>query len=447
MTIKGCLVVVVFISACADRSATDTVAEPTMESALDVSASANPTAIDSVQSAEKSADHYKLPNNLPMRDASGSSTTFSVAGGIDLRNPFFKDLGANGRTCGSCHVIDEGWTISATDTRRLFEVTRGTAPIFRTVDGSNSPDADVSTLRNRRAAYSMLLGRGTIRVGIGVPDGADFELTAVDDPYRFASAAQLSLFRRPLPATNLAFDSAVMWDGRITGESLQAAFATQANGATQGHAQRATPLDQATRDAIVAFETGLFTTQLFDRGVGPLNVNGGHGDAEDLAGQTIAAARWDLFDAYQSSSEPNYQAIYRGQELFNTRLRPDGKGPCQGCHSQSNVGTNVKGTFFNIGTSAGERREADQPLYTLTETSTGNVVQSTDPGRALITGKFADVGRFKVPSLRGLAARAPYFHGGSARTLSDVVAFYREALGFTFTDDEAADLQAFLAAL
>lgn len=40
------------------------------------------------------------------------------------------------------------------------------------------------------------------------------ELVAVDDPYHFASAAERSLFRRPLPSTNLKFDSAVMWDGR-----------------------------------------------------------------------------------------------------------------------------------------------------------------------------------------------------------------------------------------
>ncbi len=429
MTIKGCVGVAIFISVCADANATDTAAG------------------DCGQRAEESADHHKLLNNLPMPDALGASTTFSVAGGIDLRNPFFEDLGTNGRTCGSCHQINQGWTISAADTRRLFDVTRGTAPIFRTVDGSNSPDADVSTLGNRRAAYSMLLSRGTIRVGIGVPEGADFALTAVDDPYGFASAAQLSLFRRPLPATNLAFDSVVMWDGRITGDSLQAALGTQANGATLGHAQGATPLDETTEDAIVAFETGLFTTQFFDRGVGSLSVDGGHGDAEDLAGQPIAAARWDLFDAFQSSSDPNYQALYRGQELFNTRLRSDGKGACQGCHSQSNVGSNVKGAFFNIGISDGTRREADQPLYTFTEISTGNVVQSTDPGRALITGKFADMGHFKVPSLRGLAARAPYFHSGLARTLSDVVAFYKASLGFVFTDDETADLEAFLGAL
>jgi len=62
----------------------------------------------------------------------------------------------------------------------------------------------------------MVLTKGLIRVGIGVPASADFELVAVDDPYHFASAAELSLFRRPLPTTNLQFLSTVMWDGRET---------------------------------------------------------------------------------------------------------------------------------------------------------------------------------------------------------------------------------------
>src|SRR5690242_21039738 len=55
--------------------------------------------------------------------------------------------------------------------------------------------------------------------------------------------------------------------------------------------------------------------------------------------------------------------------------------------------------------------------YTLTNIKTGQVVQTTDPGIAMITGKWADIGKFKGPILRGLSARAPYFHNGSAATL------------------------------
>ncbi len=61
----------------------------------------------------------------------------------------------------------------------------------------------------------MLLNRGTIRVGLPIPANAQFTLSAVNDPYNFATAAQLSLFRKPLPATNLRFLSTVMWDGRF----------------------------------------------------------------------------------------------------------------------------------------------------------------------------------------------------------------------------------------
>ena len=75
----------------------------------------------------------------------------------------------------------------------------GLDPIFRTVDGSNSPKADVSTVKARREAFSMLLNKGVIRIGLPIPAGAEFSLVGVDDPYGYASASELSLFRRPLP--------------------------------------------------------------------------------------------------------------------------------------------------------------------------------------------------------------------------------------------------------
>lgn len=55
--------------------------------------------------------------------------------------------------------------------------------------------------------------------------------------------------------------------------------------------------------------------------------------------------------------------------------------------------------------------------------------------------------RFKTPSLRGVAARPPYFHNGIAATLKDVVVHYEVALGFVFTEAERNDLVAFMEAL
>jgi cytochrome c peroxidase len=90
------------------------------------------------------------------------------------------------------------------------------------------------------------------------------------------------------------------------------------------------------------------------------------------------------------------------------------------------------------------------PVFTIWCTSgplAGEILKVTDPGRALITGKCADIGKLKGPILRGLAARAPYFHNGSAATLRDVVEFYDRRFDIDFTEQQKADLVAFLNAL
>ena len=87
------------------------------------------------------------------------------------------------------------------------------------------------------------------------------------------------------------------------------------------------------------------------------------------------------------------------------------------------------------------------PVFTLKNKTTGDTLQTTDPGRALITGNWADIGKVKGPILRGLASRAPYFHNGSAESLADVLTFYDKRFNIGFTAQEKADLIAFLNAL
>jgi cytochrome c peroxidase len=45
-----------------------------------------------------------------------------------------------------------------------------------------------------------------------------------------------------------------------------------------------------------------------------------------------------------------------------------------------------------------------------------------------------------MQSMRGLAARAPYFSNGSARTLRDVVEFYNRRYNIGLTEQEKQDL-------
>src|SRR6266536_1527265 len=334
-----------------------------------------------------------LSGMLPFANPTGVAATFATAGKVDLTGPFFQSLGTNGRACVSCHQASTGWTITPANVQARFDATDGTDPIFRTNDGSNSPAADVSTLEARRAAYSMLLSKGLIRVGIGIPQNAEFALMSVDDPYGHASASELSLFRRPLPSTNLKFLSTIMWDGRETFKdpvsqdcilgtancfaSLHFNLVDQSNSATMGHAQAAQPLTTDQREAIVTFEMGLFTAQVFDDEAGELTARQALGGPQYLSQQnfyfgvndvvsgdyrTGALFNPTVFKLYEAwntldrggdaSRNEARRAVARGETLFNSKLIlitgvkglnddlgiPELKGTCTTCHDTPSSG-------------------------------------------------------------------------------------------------------------
>jgi cytochrome c peroxidase len=236
-----------------------------------------------------------LPNPLMTPDSSGVLATYNTNGGIDINNAFFQDLGANGRTCNTCHISTSAWTITPADVQAKFAATQGMDPIFRTNDGSNCPSADVSTVSSRSMAYSQLLTKGLIRVSETVPANAEFEIVDIQDPYNCpeTNAINPAMYRRPLPATNLNFLSTIMWDGRETvfgatpGKSidLNQSLINQAIHATSGHAQGTTQPTPQQLSQIVAFETGLFTAQEKDQHAGSLTTQGALGGPVNLSRQ------------------------------------------------------------------------------------------------------------------------------------------------------------------
>jgi hypothetical protein len=86
----------------------------------------------------------------------GASATFTTAAGgvIDTSNAFFQPFG-NGRACSSCHRPEDGWSITPDTLAERFASSDGLDPVFRTVDGANSPIAPVATREERAAAYSL----------------------------------------------------------------------------------------------------------------------------------------------------------------------------------------------------------------------------------------------------------------------------------------------------
>lgn len=444
------------------------------------------------------AHAQSLPNLFPLPDPTGFVETYNVDNApISLTGAFFQSLGTNGRSCASCHLPTEGWSVSAAEVQLRFRLTQGLDPIFRTNDGSNcDQNINTTTLEGRREAYSLLLSRALIRIAISVPAGAEFTVQNVNNPYGCSDTSTLSMYRRPLPATNLKFLTTIMWDGRESTppstqkitypdptDNLLVDLAHQATDATTGHAQGAAPTTAQVQD-IVNFETELRTAQAIDYFAGFLNENGASAGPVALASQEFFIGINDsfpssfgfnptgtafnpnifsLFNAWTNSLGKR-ASIARGQELFNSKpitisgvagindvpgLPESFSGTCGTCHDSPNVGDHSVSAPLNIGV-ADPTSSLDisyLPVFTLLNNTTGAIVKTTDPGRALITGKWADIGKFKGPILRGLASRAPYFHNGSAGTLADVLVFYEKRFNIVFTAEEKADLIAFLNAL
>jgi hypothetical protein len=387
-----------------------------------------------------------IPNNQPQKNPGGKSATFSVQGHIDLTGEYFQAQGTNGRSCATCHTAEEAWSITPCALQHLFDETGGTHPVFNLLDADN-PNMDVSTPEARLAAYSMLLSRGVFRRGGAPRANSEWELIAADDPHGFADVNRLVQWRRVMPTINFALGSAtIAWDGGNTvGADTRAGLVNQATRNVTG-AQQGQPAPADVIANIVDFESSLFTAQLIVPGVGRLDSGGARGGPEALSNMPKVAGRFDLFDAWIGHGNPRRAQIARGQELFNNKASLGGR-TCNGCHNSVNNGANINNLLFDVRVASAEARAPDLPLYTFRNKTTGETRQLTDAGQGNITGLWNDLGRFKTPTLRALAARAPYFHNGAAPTLEDVVRHYERHLGFVFTDQERADLVAFLNAL
>jgi cytochrome c peroxidase len=291
------------------------------------------------------------------------------------------------------------------------------------------------------------------------------------------------------------------------GQTLQFNLTDQIVSATLGHAQAAQRPTDAQIASILNFELAIFTAQEKDRAAGDLQAAGGNGGPEALSHQPFFVGVNDplggtppgvdfnpvaftLFDKWAKSGAKSQKnsgsgddsdddsdgrdsaraAVVRGQALFNTLTIPISgvaglndlpgvpatfNGTCTTCHNTPNVGNHSVPLAINIGITdyppVPALNISGLPVYTIhcdagavTPVGKGSDIQTTDPGRALVTGKCADIGKTKGPILRGLASRAPYFHNGSAATLHDAVNFYDQRFKLNLTEGQKDDLVAFL---
>ena len=152
------------INVSADEAVND---RPTVQTKAAVLLRAQPDTI-----AEKP---YKQPTPVTIGpkeialDASGQIESIRPAIVATRSTPFFQDLGANGRTCFSCHQPDQAWSVFGPEYPGPLPVSSGLDPIFRPVDGAVCPTAPTATYADKQKAYSLLLSRGLIRVACPFP--------------------------------------------------------------------------------------------------------------------------------------------------------------------------------------------------------------------------------------------------------------------------------------
>ncbi len=314
----------------------------------------------------------------------------------------------------------------------------------------------------------------------------------------------ISVYRRPRPAANLKYvisggQPIVLTTGlladhdpdtgrpvsmNLMSDAREPTLKTQAVDAIMGHEEAHESPSRKQLDEIMEFESQVYMAQVEHVYAGPLVERGGPfglGPAalRDRQPGVPGDNGFDrIFGIFDPSKETDYyrKSIARGADLFMFRqfwLRDTAhinsiglgnplKGTCSTCHNAQMTGQGLSAGWVDVGTTNYPTwtepdtwtETADLPVFKITcrpdadpHPYLGRVIYSTDPGRALISGRCADVGSIVMQQMRGLAARPPYFSNGSAKNLREVVDFYDRRFDMKLTDTEKDDLVNFLGVL
>ncbi len=313
----------------------------------------------------------------------------------------------NGRTCRTCHTKDTG-ALSPAQVQAAFAHDFND-PLFRAIDSDDGTGA----------SYTRLLAEATVFVSIPLPPG----WTLADDP----AATEVTLARGVPSTMNVpALDDIFMADARF--DTLE----EQALGAIHTHAEPGREPTAAELEAIAEFQQ---TKKFFNN---------------------KALEKWALKDGPAPVLPPGKTAAeIRGRLWFV----PGPTGACAFCHAGPMLdetspflpepplpaGTRIFTAFVS------ELNPGNRPTHTFIVDNgdgTDTIVETPDPGRALITGDLADLNLFRTPTLWGTKHTAPYFHDNSAPDLPALMDHYSDYFVLAglpaLTEQQKADIIAYL---
>jgi hypothetical protein len=325
--------------------------------------------------------------------------------------------------------------------------------------GLKSANPQVSVYRRPRMPANMkyvTFGGGLFNIKTGMPTDVD-------------------------PATGKRVSMNLMSDARAPTLQLQALDAVMT------HEQGKAAPTAAQLQKIADFQQQLFVAQAVDRRAGDLQAAGGPGTLgpRNLSrmnpglGDNFYTPVYSYFEQWKpkpgkaakaDASAAFRASVARGRDIYMerpfwirdaTHINSIGLGnpikrTCATCHNAINTGMDVAPGWMDIGVANLPHADPrpDLPLFKVTckaevppHPYLGRVIYTHDPGRALASGECIDVGSITMQQMRGLAARAPYFSNGSARTIRDLVDFYDRRFEIQFTEQEKRDLTNFLSVL
>ncbi|CAN5611703.1 hypothetical protein BH10PSE14_BH10PSE14_08550 [soil metagenome] len=317
---------------------------------------------------------------------------------------------------------------------------------------------------------------------------------------------RISVYRRPRPVANFKFIEAMGFaydpkagmplsldpetgkpvSGNLMADARVPSLTAQMRDAASTHLAFAKKLGAGDIARILDFERRLYVAQQEDAAGGALDGNGALGGPRTLQVSppgrlgSQGKAVWSEFEAWEKTPASERaklpaevvafrDSVARGAHVFRekTFLISDSAGinspvgfgnpvrnSCVFCHNMSFMGMDVAPGQVDLGTT--NQPFADPmpwlPLFRITclgapHPHYGRTILTSDPGFALTTGRCADVGRITLQSLRGLAARAPYFSNGSAKDLRGVIDFYDRRYHIGYSEREKQDLVNLMRAL
>jgi cytochrome c peroxidase len=383
----------------------------------------------------------------PAFDCGGEPCGAVVRGFLAFFDRRLHGLGANGRSCGDCHMPTDSFQLSPAGAEARFQLLErrrqrnpdADDPLFRPIDAD-----DFRTNGESARDFSNLRENGLVRITFRLPSNIK-----VVDPATNALLDETDVWRMVPTVNDVALtgpDNTSPWfrgpndtggyqlDGRV------ATLQDQALGALVNHAEIIPgTAPQRLLEDLASFQRVLFTnprvralSDAIRTGATPLPDPDPPLDALEEQGKAVFERACAQCHGGPAQSNAHFPII-RFHSVASQCPRPIDTRPIA-------VVTPARFAFAACPPRLARNARTYEIELSVATPTPGGVLPagtkirrtSSDPGRALLTGFVGGPGpqddwdKFDMPGLRGLRNTAPYFHNNSAATLEEVVDHYIE---------------------